>query len=210
MKDFLQQGRPTLPNPIRRKHRHHTNSGYRLLSLEARGRCHKTRCPLLQHRRKAARAPSSPAYMKNRVRVASSKGRVLIGTSGRHYGHRIGQFYPHGLQPSDFLSYCANRFHSIEIDSTFHRSPDKCTVGPWRRAVPKGSFAGRSGWLSDRTIQTIGRGQVLSARRNWARALAAAIRKLRSLPDNMSRTPIPTYWFRPSSEYTPPIPIHFL
>jgi len=59
-----------------------------------------------------------------------------IGTMGWSYDHWVGNFYPEGTDPGDYLSEYAKRFSSVEIDSTFYRIPYEETVEKWRRQTP--------------------------------------------------------------------------
>jgi uncharacterized protein YecE (DUF72 family) len=42
------------------------------------------------------------------------------------------------MQPRDFLSYYATRFDTVEIDSTFYRTPSASTVKGWNAKTPPG------------------------------------------------------------------------
>ncbi len=42
-------------------------------------------------------------------------------------------FYPEGLASSDFLSYYANHFDTVEVDSTFYRIPRSQTITEWKQ-----------------------------------------------------------------------------
>src|SRR5215211_6295706 len=73
----------------------------------------------------------------------SAKARVMnvgtyIGTSGWHYDHWKGPFYPSGLPEAALLEYYADRFGSAEINNSFYRLPEKKTLRRWREAVPEG------------------------------------------------------------------------
>ena len=50
----------------------------------------------------------------------------------------MGPFYPKGTQSRDFLSYYATKFDTVEVDSTFYRTPSAATVQGWDRKTPKG------------------------------------------------------------------------
>ena len=47
-------------------------------------------------------------------------------------------FYPIGLKPANYLSYYAQHFDTVEVDSTFYRIPSKATVQGWALKTPKG------------------------------------------------------------------------
>ena len=70
----------------------------------------------------------------------SAKARVMnvgtyIGTSGWHYDHWKGPFYPSGLREAALLEYYADRLGSAEINNSFYRLPEKKTLLRWREAV---------------------------------------------------------------------------
>ncbi len=65
-----------------------------------------------------------------------SHGRSWIGTSGWHYRHWSGRFYPPDLRPADFLQYYAGRFRTVEINSAFYRLPSEATVAAWAAETP--------------------------------------------------------------------------
>lgn len=63
---------------------------------------------------------------------------IHVGTSGWHYGHWLGPFYPEGLPSEEWLAYYAGRFYTVEINNTFYQLPDKETFVAWRETVPAG------------------------------------------------------------------------
>lgn len=63
---------------------------------------------------------------------------VHIGTSGWHYTHWKGTFYPEELSPDGFLEFYAKHFRTTEINNTFYQLPKKTTFVHWRDAVPEG------------------------------------------------------------------------
>lgn len=64
--------------------------------------------------------------------------RLFIATSGWHYGHWIGPFYPEGLRKSALFEYYATRFDTVEINNSFYRLPEEKTFMHWREEAPKG------------------------------------------------------------------------
>jgi len=64
--------------------------------------------------------------------------RFRVGTSGWHYKHWRGRFYPLDLPPSRWLSYYSARFPSVEINNTFYRLPQPSTFVSWRQEAPPG------------------------------------------------------------------------
>lgn len=66
----------------------------------------------------------------------AKKGKVYIGTSGWHYKHWKGNFYPEGTKDSDQLAYYLKNFQTVEINNSFYRLPSKETFQTWKGAVP--------------------------------------------------------------------------
>ncbi len=61
---------------------------------------------------------------------------IHIGTSGWHYGHWRGPFYPEGLSADRFLSHYALRFHTVEINNSFYQLPSERALTTWRDTTP--------------------------------------------------------------------------
>jgi uncharacterized protein YecE (DUF72 family) len=61
---------------------------------------------------------------------------IHVGTSGWHYRHWIGPFYPAGMAPREFFPFYARRFSAVEIDSTFYSLPKAKTLTNWREIAP--------------------------------------------------------------------------
>ena len=59
-----------------------------------------------------------------------------LGTVGFGYKQWSGVFYPAGMKPASYLSFYANYFNSVEIDSSFYGTPRPETVDKWGNAVP--------------------------------------------------------------------------
>lgn len=59
---------------------------------------------------------------------------IHIGTSGWHYDHWRGLFYPDDV--GDRLGFYARQFKSVEINNTFYRQPKTQTLRDWRDTVP--------------------------------------------------------------------------
>lgn len=66
------------------------------------------------------------------------RGRIHIGTSGWHYAHWVGPFYPSCLHSDDFLSHYARSFRTVEINNTFYHLPETATLEAWRDETPPG------------------------------------------------------------------------
>lgn len=64
--------------------------------------------------------------------------RFRIGTSGFHYAHWRGIFYPHDLATKDWLARYAREFSTVELNNTFYRLPLSGTFDAWRLQAPQG------------------------------------------------------------------------
>lgn len=64
-------------------------------------------------------------------------GTVHIGTSGWHYEHWIGPFYPPEMTADKMLAYYAAHFSTVEINYTFYRLPSAAAVSAWCRQTPQ-------------------------------------------------------------------------
>jgi uncharacterized protein YecE (DUF72 family) len=63
---------------------------------------------------------------------------IRIGTSGWHYKHWRGPFYPETLPASRMLEHYVRHFDTVELNNTFYRLPTEAAVDAWREAVPPG------------------------------------------------------------------------
>src|SRR6476659_280639 len=63
---------------------------------------------------------------------------VRIGTSGWSYPSWRPGFYPDGMQPAEFLGFYAERFDTVELNSTGYRLPSADQFRRWADAVPDG------------------------------------------------------------------------
>jgi uncharacterized protein YecE (DUF72 family) len=64
-------------------------------------------------------------------------GKVHIGTSGWHYKHWRGLFYPDKLPAKEMLAFYAKHFNTVEINNTFYHLPLPTTFDSWRDNSPK-------------------------------------------------------------------------
>jgi uncharacterized protein YecE (DUF72 family) len=62
--------------------------------------------------------------------------RFHVGTSGYSFKEWKGNLYPETLPQKQMLSYYAERFSTVEINSTFHRFPSAGAVKSWAEQVP--------------------------------------------------------------------------
>ena len=67
-----------------------------------------------------------------------TKAPVQVGTSGWHYEHWRGPFYPDDLRAHRFLAYYAHRFPTVEINNSFYRLPSERALTTWRETAPPG------------------------------------------------------------------------
>ncbi len=63
---------------------------------------------------------------------------IRIGTSGWHYRHWVGAFYPSDLRPADYLGHYARHLATVEINNTFYHLPKAETLAAWHAATPEG------------------------------------------------------------------------
>lgn len=63
-------------------------------------------------------------------------GVVRIGTSGWHYKHWLGLFYPAKLAPKEMFRFYSLHFDTVELNNTFYRLPKPETFESWRDNSP--------------------------------------------------------------------------
>jgi uncharacterized protein YecE (DUF72 family) len=61
---------------------------------------------------------------------------IRIGTSGYHYNHWRGTFYPEKLPQKQWLSYYLEHFDTVELNNTFYRLPTFDAMNAWRENTP--------------------------------------------------------------------------
>jgi uncharacterized protein YecE (DUF72 family) len=61
-----------------------------------------------------------------------------IGTSAFTAAGWETAFYPAGMKPAEYLTYYATKFSTVEVDSTFYRTPSVSTVNGWANKTPEG------------------------------------------------------------------------
>ena len=61
-----------------------------------------------------------------------------LGCSGWAYEDWVGPFYPAGTPPGDYLERYARVFRTVEVDSSFYRSPTPFLVRRWTDRTPVG------------------------------------------------------------------------
>ena len=65
-------------------------------------------------------------------------GEVRIGTSGWHYRHWLGRFYPRDMSASRMFEYYQRFFDTVELNNTFYRLPTPDAFVAWRKSAPQG------------------------------------------------------------------------
>src|SRR5579862_6871633 len=68
---------------------------------------------------------------------AARHGTVHIGTSGWHYSHWRGPFYPEKLPASRMFGIYTQNFDTVELNNTFYRLPTPKSVAQWRDSSPE-------------------------------------------------------------------------
>ena len=63
---------------------------------------------------------------------------IHVGTSGWSYPSWRGGFYPAGADPKTFLSFYAERFDTVELNTTGYRLPAEEQFARWAEQTPAG------------------------------------------------------------------------
>jgi len=63
---------------------------------------------------------------------------LRLGTSSWSSQDWIGVFYPPGTAPGGYISEYAKHFDTVEVDSTFYRTPSPAMVRNWAERTPAG------------------------------------------------------------------------
>jgi uncharacterized protein YecE (DUF72 family) len=62
--------------------------------------------------------------------------KIHIGTSGWHYKHWRGLFYPEKLPAKEMFAFYAQHFDTVEINNSFYHLPLSSTFDSWRENSP--------------------------------------------------------------------------
>lgn len=62
--------------------------------------------------------------------------RYYIGTSGWHYNHWQGRFYPEDLSRAKWLEFYARNFTTVELNNSFYRLPSANAFAGWYELAP--------------------------------------------------------------------------
>lgn len=71
------------------------------------------------------------------LKTPVARGKFYIGTSGWHYKHWKGNFYPVELKADDHFPFYQKKFDTVEINNSFYRLPSAETFARWRKESPK-------------------------------------------------------------------------
>jgi uncharacterized protein YecE (DUF72 family) len=61
---------------------------------------------------------------------------IHIGTSGWHYKHWVGTFYPERTPASKMFAFYCERFDTVELNNTFYCLPKPAGLERWRESSP--------------------------------------------------------------------------
>lgn len=61
---------------------------------------------------------------------------IRIGTSGWHYKHWIGRYYPAGTKQGEMLPHYLRDFDTVELNNTFYQLPKEESFDTWRDSTP--------------------------------------------------------------------------
>lgn len=64
---------------------------------------------------------------------------LWLGTSAFTAAGWETAFYLVGMKPADYLTYYATKFNTVEVDSTFYRTPSVATVKGWSAKLRQAS-----------------------------------------------------------------------
>jgi uncharacterized protein YecE (DUF72 family) len=62
---------------------------------------------------------------------------IRIGTSGFHYKHWVGRYYPADIQPGKMLEHYVRDFDTVELNNTFYQLPNEKSFDSWRTSTPR-------------------------------------------------------------------------
>lgn len=61
---------------------------------------------------------------------------IHIGTSGYHYKHWLGRYYPADAKANQMLAHYLRDFDTVELNNTFYQLPKEETFDAWRKNTP--------------------------------------------------------------------------
>ncbi len=66
-----------------------------------------------------------------------AKKKIYIGTSGWHYKHWIGRFYPEKISAKEQFEFYTKHFNNVEINNSFYKLPPREVFEGWYQYSPK-------------------------------------------------------------------------
>lgn len=69
--------------------------------------------------------------------MSKAKCDIRVGTSGWHYNHWTGLFYPDKLPKSKWFEHYAKNFDTVEINNTFYQQPKETSLKRWYEQAPE-------------------------------------------------------------------------
>jgi uncharacterized protein YecE (DUF72 family) len=64
--------------------------------------------------------------------------KYYVGTSGWHYEHWRGRFYPEDLPKPKWLEFYSRSFDTLELNNSFYHLPSEKAFANWRDSSPEG------------------------------------------------------------------------
>jgi uncharacterized protein YecE (DUF72 family) len=61
---------------------------------------------------------------------------IRIGTSGYHYEHWRGPFYPAKIPSDEMLEFYSKHFDAVELNNSFYRLLTEAAFDDWRQSTP--------------------------------------------------------------------------
>ncbi len=61
----------------------------------------------------------------------------FVGTSGWHYDHWRGLYYPEGLARPKWLQFYGKQFNTVELNNSFYHLPTEKAFVTWRESAPE-------------------------------------------------------------------------
>ncbi len=61
----------------------------------------------------------------------------FVGTSGWHYDHWRGLYYPEGLAKPKWLQFYGKQFNTVELNNSFYHLPTEKAFVTWRESTPE-------------------------------------------------------------------------
>ncbi len=68
--------------------------------------------------------------------VTEVKPKYYIGCSGWHYDHWRGLYYPTEMHKTEWLSFYAKQFNTVELNSSFYHLPSERALNRWKETTP--------------------------------------------------------------------------